>query len=157
VCFVVQSLIQFYTSFPLYGWFGMTQPSILKGWLWQFFTFQFLHAPFGAGGFFHIFFNCRGLLLFGRAVEGSIGPARFLQVYLASGVLGGLLQVLGMLVLPSHFGTVPVVGASAGLFGLIAAYAALFPSRQLTLLLFFILPITLTARMLLIFSGLIAV
>lgn len=157
VCFVLQSLIQFYTRFPLYHYFGMTQSSILQGWVWQVFTFQFLHAPFGSGGFFHIFFNCWGIYVFGRAVEETLGPVRFMQVYLGSGVIGGLLQCLGMLALPSHFGNVPVVGASAGLFGLIAAYAALFPSRQLTLLLFFIIPITLTARLLLIFSGLIAI
>ena len=153
ICFVLQSIIQYYVrGFPFYQVFGLTEASLLKGWIWQFLSFQFLH-----GGFVHILLNCWGIYVFGRPVEESLGPARFLQVYFGSGVAGGLLQCLGMMVLPSHFGNVPVVGASAGLFGLIATYAALFPSRQLTLLLFFILPVTLTARMLLIFSGLLAI
>jgi hypothetical protein len=66
--------------------------------------------------------------------------------------------------LPHQFGGlfpngshIPVVGASAGLFGLIAAFAGLFPHQRLTLLLFFVLPITLTARTLLIASAAIAV
>jgi hypothetical protein len=47
----------------------------------------------------------------------------------------------------------PVVGASAGAFGLIAAFAVLYPQRPLTLLLFFIIPVTLRARLLLLFLG----
>jgi Rhomboid family len=49
------------------------------------------------------------------------------------------------------------VGASAGVFGLVAAYATLYPDRQLTLLLFFVLPVTLRAHYLLVISVLLAV
>ena len=60
--------------------------------------------------------------------------------------------------LPQHFGVIvqgdyrlyiPVVGASAGLFGLIAAFATMFPERNLTVLLFFVLPVTVSAKVLL--------
>ena len=53
--------------------------------------------------------------------------------------------MLGALLWPSHFGAA-VVGASAGAFGLVAAFAALYPEQQLTLLLFFVLPVTLSAK-----------
>ena len=42
ICFVIQSIVDFYSSFPVFGWFALTPASILKGWVWQFFTFQFL-------------------------------------------------------------------------------------------------------------------
>jgi hypothetical protein len=50
----------------------------------------------------------------------------------------------------------PVVGASAGAFGLVAAFAALYPERPLTLLLFFIIPVSMRAKFLLLFSALLA-
>lgn len=156
VCFVVQAFIQFYSPrFPLFRWFALTPRALFSGEVWQLLTFQFLHAPFGNGGFFHIFFNAWSIYIFGSPVEERLGPKRFLVLYLASGVLGGLAQCLATLVFPIS-ATSPVVGASAGAFGLLAAYCALYPDRQLQLLLFFVLPVTLTSRMLLVFSGLIA-
>jgi hypothetical protein len=72
-------------------------------------------------------------------------------LYLCSGVFGGLLQIGFGLLLESE-GEVLIIGASAGAFGLVAAYASMFPDRVLTLLLFFVLPIRLSARTLLIIS-----
>lgn len=167
-CFVVQNLLLYYTPlggllptssglYPrLYYYFGLTPHTLGSGWLWQLVTFNFLHAPFGQGGFFHILFNCWAIWVFGQAVEETIGPRRTLALFLATGIGGGALQSLGMLALPTHFGS-GAVGASAGVFGLIAAYAALFPARQITMLLFFVLPVTITAKFLLIFSGLVAI
>jgi hypothetical protein len=73
-------------------------------------------------------------------------------------VLGGLLQT-GLALIPSdRFAgfAAPVVGASAGAFGLVAAYATLFPERPLTLLVFFIIPVSLRAKFLLLFEGIVA-
>jgi hypothetical protein len=78
------------------------------------------------------------------------------MLFLTSGVVGGIFQVLVALLWPQHFGG-PVVGASAGAFGLVAAFAVLFPERELTLLLFFIIPIRLSARALLMVSVVLAV
>jgi membrane associated rhomboid family serine protease len=168
VCFVVQNLLIYYTSFgrivhtakgswiQLYYYLGLTPYTLGAGWIWQLLTFNFLHAPLNNGGFLHILFNCWAIWVFGQAVEEAIGPRRTLSLFLITGAGGGLLQALGMIVMPSHFG-VGAVGASAGVFGLIAAYAAIFPARQITMLLFFVLPITITARFLLIFSAAVAV
>jgi len=93
--------------------------------------------------------------MFGREVEEATGKPRFLALYFASGVVGGLLQAGGGLLWPGHFGGA-VVGASAGAFGLVAAFAVLYPERPLTLLLFFVLPVTLRARYLLLLSALLA-
>jgi membrane associated rhomboid family serine protease len=168
ICFVIQNLLIFYTSFgnivhttsgphiKLYYYLGLTPYTLTSGWLWQLVTFNFLHAPLNNGGFLHILLNCWALWVFGPAVEEAVGPRRTLALFLITGMGGGLLQTLGMVFLPSHFGS-GAVGASAGVFGLIAAYAAIFPARQITMLLFFILPITITAKFLLIFSAAVAI
>jgi membrane associated rhomboid family serine protease len=157
LCFVIENLLLFYSRFPLLEYFALTGNTLRKGWLWQLVSFNFLHAPFGFGGFFHILFNCWGIWLFGQAVEEAVGPKRLLAIFLTTGIAGGLFQALGALVLPAHFGIRPVVGASGGVFGLIGAYATLFPARQITMLLMFILPVTITAKFLLIFSAIVAI
>ena len=120
-------------------------------YFWQLITFQFMH-----GGIVHLLLNCWMLYVFGRAVEEVLGGRKLLVLYLTSGILGGLLHVLGALVWPSHLGG-EVVGASAGVFGLVAAFATLYPERPLTLLLFFILPVNMRAKYLLLGSALLAV
>ena len=107
-------------------------------------------------GLLHLVVNCWAIYVFGRAIEETLGWKKFLILYLSSGVLGGICQVLAALLWPGLFGG-PVVGASAGGFGLIAAFAVLFPERELVMLLFFILPIRLSAKMLLMLSAVLAV
>jgi hypothetical protein len=96
-----------------------------------------------------------GLYFFGRAVEAMLGSRGMLKVYLASGTIGGLLQSALAFAFPAYFGG-DVVGASAGVFGLIAAFATHAPDDPITLLLFFVLPVTFPAKVLLIVEGAIA-
>ncbi|MDX1952562.1 MAG: rhomboid family intramembrane serine protease [Verrucomicrobiota bacterium] len=146
ICFLFQCIAQYYIrSFPVIQIFGLSLQGLSQGYIFQLLTFQFLHAPLPFG-LIHIGFNAWGIYLFGRAVEESLGKRTFLLLYLISGVMGGILQMAGAFLLPSHFGGSSVVGASAGLAGLLAAYCALFPDRQLSLL---FPPVTLTARHLL--------
>jgi len=74
----------------------------------------------------------------------------------SSGILGGVTQALLTLLAPHFFPDAPVVGASACAFGLVAAYATLFPQRELTLLVFFIIPVTVSAKVLLLVSAVMA-
>lgn len=150
VAFVAQ-VIAARAGVPVDDWFALSTDGLGHGFAWQLLTFQFMH-----GGLMHLLLNSWGIYVFGRAVEDAVGGARWLQLYLMSGVCGGLVQIAGNLVLPRFFGDVPLVGASAGLYGLIGVFALLFPQQRLTLLLFFVLPVTLTARMLVIFSAVIA-
>ncbi len=142
-----------YPALPMDHYLGLSLDGVRHGYLWQLLSFQFLH-----GGLFHLLLNSWGIYVFGPPVEYALGRSRFLWLYLLSGTFGGIVHVVGGLVLPSHFGVVtvghtttciPVVGASAGLFGLIAAFATLFPRQELTVYLFFVYPVTVTARVLL--------
>jgi membrane associated rhomboid family serine protease len=138
---------------PLFStgnYFALSVEGLKHGFVWQLLTYQFMHA-----GLLHIFLNCWVIYVFGREIEEAFGPGKFLILFLASGVMGGLLQSAAGWIWPHYFGGA-VVGASAGAFGLVAAFAILFPERQLTLLLFFVLPLTLRAKTLLVLSAIVA-
>ena len=119
-------------------YFYLSQTGITRGFLWQLITFQFIH-----GNLLHLLFNCWGLYLFGRSVEESQGKAGFFRLYFLSGIAGGLLHVI---IAWGIFGnTVPalMVGASAGVYGLIAVFARLWPDTPLTM---FPIPITIKVK-----------
>jgi len=127
-----------------YQYFALSLEGLEHGYVWQLFTYQFMHSSL-----LHIFLNCWAIYVFGRVLEEALGPGKFLALYFSSGVVGGLVQMLGAFVWPGHIGLEPVVGASAAALGLVAAFAALYPEQELTLLLFFVLPVTLRAKYLL--------
>ncbi len=126
--------------------FGLNRSGMLSGMLWQPVSYIFLHASF-----WHIFFNMLGLFFFGPEVERVTGRRRFILLYLACGVIGGL----GWLLI-SGAGRVSCVGASGAVFGVLGMFAALFPERPITLLLFFVIPVTIRARSLAILLGIIS-
>ncbi len=122
------------------NYLALSLDGLKHGFIWQLLTFQFLH-----GGLLHLLLNLIAIYFFGRPMEDYLGRRRFLQLYLGSGVVGGVCQV----VLDGFILNDPgraVLGASAGAFGLVSAFATLFPDRTLTLLVFFVLPISLRAR-----------
>lgn len=94
---------------------------------WQLLTYGFLHANLA-----HLSFNMLGLFMFGREVEGALGRARLLALFVASLVSAGLTQlVVTGFIAPS---STPTIGASGGVFGLLLAYAMLFPRRIVVML-----------------------
>lgn len=114
-------------------WLGLTATGLKSGYLWQLFTFQFLH-----GGLVHLLCNLLGLFYFGRFVEHVLGTSRFLAAYFGAGVIGGVLQGLLMIAFPAHFGGI-LFGASAGIAGMFALFAML--ERDSTVHLYFVLPV----------------
>jgi membrane associated rhomboid family serine protease len=141
VLFVVQWSLTLYARLPLNDWFALSLSGFKQKRFWQLLTFQFMHAgPWP----WHLLFNCLGLYFFGRSVEETLGRRAFLTLYFASGLFGGLVQLLTIWALPQHFDAY-VVGASAGVMGLLAAYATLFPMREITFFVF-VFPITLRAQ-----------
>lgn len=93
---------------------------------WQLVTYAFLHA-----NVMHIAFNMYGLWMFGSQLEYLLGRRALLQLYFASVLSAGAMQLL----VTSATGSIyPTVGASGGVFGLLLAYGICFPNRKLMLL-----------------------
>jgi membrane associated rhomboid family serine protease len=90
---------------------------------WQLVTYSFLH-----GSYQHLFFNMLALWMFGMEIERYVGPMRLLACYFASVVTAALSQLF----VPMLFGAppAPTIGASGGVFGLLLAYAVMFPRRK---------------------------
>lgn len=92
----------------------------------QLVTYSLLH-----GSLLHLGFNVFALWMFGRALEARWGAPRFLATWLLSVIVAAMTQfVVNGYLMPA---TGPVIGASGGVFGLLAAYALYFPNRALTL------------------------
>ncbi|MGC1523101.1 MAG: rhomboid family intramembrane serine protease [Steroidobacteraceae bacterium] len=93
--------------------------------LWQIVSYAFLHSTHNIS---HLLFNMLGLWMFGGEVERYVGPRRLLACYFASVVTAALSQLF----IPLLFGAPPAatIGASGGVFGLLLAYAFLFPRRK---------------------------
>ena len=152
VAFIFQQVLYtYFPAFPTNGYLALSVDGLRHGYAWQLVSFQFMH-----GGLLHLLLNCWAIYIFGREVEGVLGWKRFLTLYLSSGVIGGLFQALFGVLLDGAFAA-PVVGASAGAFGLVSAFAMLYPERPLMLLLFFIIPVSMRAKFLLLFSALLTV
>ena len=132
---------------PFVRMFALSLAGLRRGMIWQLVTYMFLH-----GHLWHLVGNMLGLFFFGRELEAKLGPRRFLYLYFGGGILGAIgwlaLGALGLYSLDF-----PMIGASGAVFAIVGAYAALFPYRQVTLLLFFVLPVTMTARTLAIVFG----
>jgi len=110
--------------------FGLVPASVLgEGHLWQLVTYMFLH-----GNFLHLLFNMLFIWMMGSEMERHWGSREFLKYYLITGAGAGLINVL---VQPSS--SVPTIGASGAVFGLIIAFAMTFPER--VLLLYFVIRI----------------
>lgn len=147
--FIVQMVLEQFSHFPTNAWFALSVDGLRHGFVWQLLTYQFMH-----GGWLHLLLNCWMIYVFGREVEETLGRGRFLTLYFSSGVIGGLFQALAGVLLGGAF-ALPVVGASAGASGLLAAFATLYPERPLMLLLFFIIPLRMRAKFLLLFGGIV--
>jgi membrane associated rhomboid family serine protease len=133
-CYVLQSILLSYSQGGrelVLDDLALSDEALRRGHIWQFLTFQFLHADF-----VHVLLNGLCLFFIGKYLERTISSAHFLKLYFGAGVAGGLVQALGNLVLPYNFPT-PVVGASAGVSGLLAFFCCLYPAQEIYL--FFVL------------------
>ncbi len=116
--------------------------AIYEGRVWEFVTFQFIHGSVG-----HVLFNSIGLFFFGPWMERWWGSRRFLGFYLISGAGGALFFTLLVYLgaLPNDSIYSGLVGASAGIYGILVGVAVIAPSLRATLL---FPPVTLSMRQL---------
>lgn len=118
--------------------FGLVPAAVLTdGRVWQPFTYLFVHAA-SVG---HILFNMLAVWMFGVELERRWGTSFFTKYYMVCGVGAGLCTIAASL-LP--FGAaayyIPTVGASGAVYGLLLAWALLYPNRQILFMFLFPLP-----------------
>lgn len=114
-----------YTGLEMFGW-HMPQHKP-----WQFLTAIFMH-----GGVSHLLFNMFALWMFGRVLERVWGKQRFLIFYIACGVGAGIIQQLIRTFVFNDSSPFVGVGASGAVYGLLVAFALLFPNFKLVLIFF---------------------
>jgi membrane associated rhomboid family serine protease len=146
--FMIRTFAMFYPASPLFHW-------------WQPLTHMFMH-----GGWWHIFFNMYTLVMFGMVVERALGTKKFLILYFVTG-LGAVALHTGVEWLDFHrlaasaspaaqanvldILRTPMVGASGAVYGVLVAFAMLYPEARMTLI---FPPVTLDAKwMVAIFIG----
>lgn len=122
-------------------------------WLWQMFTYLFVHAK----GIFHILFNMFALWMFGTELERLWGSRFFLAYYIFCGVGAGLIYLLSLFIGVNFFNAninslaVPMVGASGAIFGILFAYGLVFGER----IIYFMMVFPIKARYFTLLIGLI--
>jgi membrane associated rhomboid family serine protease len=126
---------------PLTEYIGVFVPRLVLVRPWTLITYMFLH-----GGFTHILFNMLGLVFFGSQVEDRMGSKRFTIMYFLSGISGALLSLLLM-------PRASLVGASAGVFGVMLCFAHYWPNQPINI--WGIIPVP--ARLLVILTTVIAI
>jgi membrane associated rhomboid family serine protease len=135
--FLVQTLTGLFfgklAAFRLDQWLGLIPYAVTHGFrIWQPFTYIFLHA--GPG---HLIINMFVLWMFGRELDSMWGWRRFLNYFFLCGVGAGLI-IIAVKTIPVFFGyppeSIPTIGASGAIFGVLIANAVLFPDRQVFLI-----------------------
>ena len=106
-------------AYPQVQYFGVFSPRFILLQPWTLITYMFLH-----GSFTHILFNMLGLWFFGPRVEDRMGTRRFTTMYFLSGMTGALLSFI---LSPGA----SLVGASAGVFGVMLCFARYWPDHPI--------------------------
>lgn len=132
--FVLNNLL-FYN--PERDVFGLSLGALESFRLWTPLTYQFVHAsPW------HLLANMLGLFFLGRMLLSLIPSRQVLWIYLIGGFVGGALQLAWNAI----FGDAIIIGASGSVLAIVIALAMLVPYQRIQLLLFFIIPVSLSLR-----------
>ncbi len=133
VCFVLYFLAARSAYGPWFAELALSPRAVLTQFaLWQLVTYMFLHSPLGFG---HILINMLSLWMFGGPLEDVWGTRRFLHFYLFCGIGAGVCVV----VLNAFAGSMDTrtIGASGAVYGVLIAFAMLFPRAIIYLFLMF--------------------
>src|SRR5271154_2498188 len=130
--FLAQELSQLAFKAPGWNfwlqWFGLVPHEVTHGFVWQLFTYIFLH-----GGIGHILFNLLYLCMFGADLERAWGSRKFYTYFFICGVGAGVVNVIVKTIMDPHgLGSAwtPTIGASGAIYGVLLAVAVIMPHRQ---------------------------
>ena len=126
----INALVFIMTNFlgfsKLVCYLSMIPGMVIKGWVWTFITYMFVH-----GGVSHILFNMLALFIFGTQVERYMGSREFLSFYFVTGALAGVFSFVVYYF--THAYGVILLGASGAIFAVELAYAVIYPDSILYL------------------------
>lgn len=132
--FVIQHAADQFFGAHLLSIFALVPSSVVNHlWVWQLFTYPFLH-----GDVMHLFLNLMMLAFMGGELEAAWGTPRFLRFYFFCSTAAGLLYLfLQMFAWSGQALHVPMVGASGAIYGLLMAYGLIFGERVLLFMMLF--------------------
>ena len=131
-CFVLQAVLSLFFGAQLINeLIGFSYNNLIKGYLWTFITYASAHD-----GPLHLILNLLGIHFIGRPVEEFIGNRKFKYLVLSSVLFGAIIWVFF-----NNSGYQYLVGSSAIVLACLCTFCLLQPNHPITLLLFFILPV----------------
>ena len=131
VWIVIQIILDLFFKTNIHNWFILHPDQVLyKFWIWQLFTYIFFHAVSS----FHLFFNALMLWFFGSELEKHWGSRFFTVYFFTTGIGAAVIYCAGVALYSIISGdstslSIPVLGASGALFGLLVAYGVVFSER----------------------------
>jgi membrane associated rhomboid family serine protease len=132
--FLSEEIFRLFFDCSLFPYLALSREGLAVGGWWQLITHAFLH-----GNLLHLAVNMVALWFTGPLIEELLGPIRYLALYVGGAVVGGILQTL------ATPGSVDLVGASGSVCALLVGFGTLFPSLQITALIFFVIPVKMKA------------
>lgn len=132
--FVFQQVMDRWMGGHVLGVLGLTPSGFLMHFkLWQILTYSLLH-----GDVTHLILNGLMLVVIGSELEQVWGTGRFIRYYLSSVIFAGFsFLILQVLFWQPESLSIPLVGASGGIYGLLVAYGILFSERTLLFMMLF--------------------
>ena len=150
IFYLVSNFISYPKFYELFSVFYLGSPFFR---VWQVITHMFMHAPLGQGiGLTHILFNMLTLMSFGPVLEQVLGEKKYIILYFLSGIGAYLLncawnffEITQGASLEEIY-SIPMMGASGAIFGVVAAFSTMFPDAKLF---FMFIPFPIKAKYLL--------
>ncbi|MGA9212100.1 rhomboid family intramembrane serine protease [Kaistella sp.] len=136
VFYLTSNFIMFPKLYEMFSVYYIASPHFK---VWQIITHMFMHAPLHSGmGITHILFNMLTLMSFGPVLEQVVGDRKYIILYFASGIGAYALNCGWNFVQITQLGanveeiySIPMMGASGAIFGVVAAFSTMFPDSKL--------------------------
>ncbi len=139
--FIAQRVVDSFWPGTTDAWLALSPNNILHGRVWTLLTYSVLHSP---DSLWHLIGNTLGILFIGRILLPEIGARRFFWSFGAAVLAGGILWLA-----VNFLRGIPLVGASAGVSGLLALFCCRFANERMEFLVFFVVPVKIVPRYLL--------
>ena len=139
VSFIIQSILKLFgVDLSILRSFGFSLESVMSGLVWTFFSYSFLHE-----GPLHLLFNILGIHFISRNIEYSLTRDSYIMLFLFSVLFGSITWLAFNL--DGGF----LIGTSAFVMASLTRFCLMRPDNPITFLLFFVLPLSLKPRYLL--------